>query len=114
GGRRGSGLQHFGEGFETRLDRGSIEIRHLRTSAGGDGSCRRASPGASSRAASKISQDGRQNTAKPPLPSSGRSRRGRWRLPRTHRTPVAAQYLAENGAKPPPPSSRTRRGKRLV
>src|ERR1700720_4350285 len=31
-GRRGSGLQHFGEGLETRLDRGRIETRHLRTS----------------------------------------------------------------------------------
>jgi len=31
-GRRGSGLQHFGEGLQTRLDRGRIETRHLRTS----------------------------------------------------------------------------------
>jgi len=51
-----SWLQHFGEGLETRLDGRCVETGHLRTSAGGGGSRRWASP----RPAGKISQNGPQ------------------------------------------------------
>jgi hypothetical protein len=62
-GRRCSRLQNFGKGLEARLDRGRIETRHLRISAGGGGSRRWAGPWT----ASKISQDGSQNLAEAPL-----------------------------------------------